>query len=56
MFQWLQKTLENIGALTNPELVCHVSKTCNVLSPAFHKVQLASGTALQHLKLASKRC
>lgn len=44
---------ENTGPLTDPELVSHVAKPCYVLPPAFHEVQPASGTALEHLKTAS---
>lgn len=48
--QRLQNTDRNIRELTEPELLCHVAKTCYVLSPAFKKVQLANGTTLEHLK------
>ena len=46
----LQSTDRNIRELTEPELLCHVAKTCYVLSPAFQKVQLASVATLEHLK------
>lgn len=50
MLECLQNTDRNIRELTEPELLCHVAKTCYVLSPAFQKVQLANVTTLEHLK------
>lgn len=50
MFHLSVENPKKFGVLTNPELICHVAKTFNVLSPAFHEVQLAIGTTLEHLK------
>lgn len=52
---YLQKTQcwRGTKVLTNPELVCHVAKTCDILSPALHEVLPADGAALQHLQAQS---
>lgn len=47
------KKRPNSGALTEPELLCHVAKACRVLPPALQKVQPASRTSLEHLRGSS---